>query len=662
MRLRCRSLERRLLVRRQQAPHSANNLGDLANLCLRVGRLHLSALRVGEVDVGVRRALGRRRITDLLDLLALNLHTASLGQGQHLGLKRLHLVSQRRQLLGKSIEGNSRHLERCERGKASVNRGAVVMLWAVASINFFQIGCNVYIHICSSGCILSEKFETWSGFKPKCPAYNTMTDMLITPFPSFSFHQHQVEAIAWMMGREAAGAEHVRGGILADEMGLGKTWMTVGLLLNAPVAETLLLVPPVLQPQWAEVLTQSEIPHRILGPPVAKGGGGSWTEFPGKREVHVTLATYDRAHHNSVLLSGTEYQRIVCDEGHIFRNGSHTKRFSNLVKIGAERRWILSGTPIQNKAADFRNLLRFLHMDSDALIGMNAVDVAETVLLRRTVGMVRAAVPTMPTERPTHIVHPVVIPVDTEEAAVFNSLIGRFEHAVEKHANGMVILELYLRIQQFVAHPAIYVEAMKRKFKGEYKRDAWTGTASKMTVFREALGTMEKVPTIVFGTFRSELDLAELELVKAGYKVFGIRGGMGDSRRASVAHESKAAAERGEAVAIVIQITAGGAGLNLQHCSRVLFLSSHWNPAVMDQAVARAYRMGQKDDVEVHYFLLADNIDRNIDRRMNMMHGTKRTVAVGIHEMLYCDSAADAEEVAEELNAVLPSVVEGVVV
>ena len=59
-----------------------------------------------------------------------------------------------------------------------------------------------------------------------------MTDSLITPFPSFSFHQHQVEAIAWMMGREAAGAMHVRGGILADEMGLGKTVQVIAFLAH----------------------------------------------------------------------------------------------------------------------------------------------------------------------------------------------------------------------------------------------------------------------------------------------------------------------------------------------------------------------------------------------------------------------------------------------
>jgi SNF2 family DNA or RNA helicase len=482
--------------------------------------------------------------------------------------------------------------------------------------------------------------------------------MLTTPFPTFNYHPHQVDAIHWMLRREHTDADYVRGGILADEMGLGKTWMTIGLLLNAPVSETLLLVPPVLSNQWSTALQQSGIPHRILGPPSKKGADGSWAKVPGTQPVAVTLSTYDRAYRNESLIKSTSYERIICDEGHVLRNGNSIKRFRIISGFTAARRWILSGTPIQNNKNDFQHLLSFLHMDDDERIRSTASVVAQTVILRRTVGMVREAVPTMPSVPPTHTVHPVVMPEGSEEARVFAALVGRFEHAVETHAKAMIILELYLRIQQFVADPSIYVEAMKRKFKTLYTREAWTGTTSKMTTFRKVITTVTKKPTIVFGTFRQELDLAAMALREAGYTVYMIRGGMTQASRDSAATDSARDVTAGRDVAIVIQINAGGAGLNLQHCERVMFLSSHWNPAVMDQAVARAYRMGQKADVEVHHFLLADDVERNIDRRMNMLHGHKRGVAVGIHKDLYCDAAANTETVVDTLNAVLPNVVE----
>ena len=460
--------------------------------------------------------------------------------------------------------------------------------------------------------------------------------------------------MVWMTEREAEGAVHVRGGVLADEMGLGKTWMTMGLLLNSVVPTTLLIVPPVLQPQWAEALAQSGVPHRILGPPVAKGGLGVFREIAGTRDFSVTLATYCRASRYVDMLGS--YDRIVCDEGHILRNGPATTTFRELDRIPAPRRWILSGTPVQNRAHDFRNLLRFLHMDKEELLRVPLSSLAPIVLLRRTVADVRDVVTTMPALKPTHRVIPVTMPPGSEEESAFQALVGRLESALDSHASTMIVLELYMRIRQFVAHPDIYVRAMRRKYKERYTRESWTGTASKAEAFQQMLATNPAEPTIVFTTFKQEMELAEFHMRKAGYKTWTIGGGMTDDQRSRVTSESSAATAAGTPIGIIVQIIAGGAGLNLQHCSRVCFLSSHWNPAVVDQAIARAYRMGQTKHVTVLHFLVADDAERNIDRRMASLHGMKRTIAVGVHPKLFCDSAIGEDLVALSLDAVLETV------
>ncbi len=455
------------------------------------------------------------------------------------------------------------------------------------------------------------------------------------------------------MDRESEAAPYVCGGILADEMGLGKTASTIGLLLNAPVADTLLLVPPVLMPQWCDMLLQCGIPHTILGPPRIKGGGGSWTTVAGRvSTIHVTVSTYDRASNNIVLVLTRKYDRIVCDEGHVFRNGGSSRKFVRLLTVPAMRRWILTGTPVQNRKQDFRNLVQFLGMPLEERIKIADATLAEAIILRRTVEDVRSVVDTMPALKPTHIIHAVKMPPLSEETTVFDALVGRFEHAMEVHASGTIILELYLRIRQFIAHPAIYVEAMKRKYKTLYCRSAWTGTASKASVFAKMLRDGPAEPTIVFGTFRDELNIAADTLQRAGYKTWIIRGGMSEARRAAAAAESRAAVEDGNMkVAIVVQIIAGGAGLNLQHCCRVVFLSSHWNPAVVDQAIARAYRMGQSKSVTVHHLLLADDAEKNLDRYMAGIHGMKRETALSIHPGLYCDTAIGTEYVFSELDS-----------
>ena len=475
---------------------------------------------------------------------------------------------------------------------------------------------------------------------------------VVSPFSGFVYHPHQLEAIQWMTSREKTDAPMARGGILADEMGLGKTWETIGLLLNSPVPLTLLLVPPMLQPQWSDALSESGISHSVLGSPAKKGEAGVWKSIPGSRsDIIVHLATYDRASNNIDTLVLLPYDRIICDEGHILRNGNDTSRFRNLIRIMAPRRWILSGTPIQNSASDFNNLVKFLGMDATLRLRTPLVAIGAELILRRTVGDVRAAVPSMPTEKPIHVVHPVEIP-SGEELRVFSALMGRFEHAVEAHARNNIILELYLRIRQFISHPQIYVDAIKRKYGAAYGRAAWDGTSSKMSAFRGFLDATAKKPTIIFTHFKKEMEYAEIELVASGYRVWKVGGGMTDVSRAKVLSESKVAVEGGNsAVAILIQIVAGGAGLNIQHCNRIVFLSSHWNPAVVDQAIARAYRMGQTDRVEVHHILLADDAEKNLDRYITELHGLKRKVAVGVHEKLFCDSAVSSMMILDELDA-----------
>jgi hypothetical protein len=64
--------------------------------------------------------------------------------------------------------------------------------------------------------------------------------------------------------------------------------------------------------------------------------------------------------------------------------------------------------------------------------------------------------------------------------------------------------------------------------------------------------------------------------------------------------------------------------------------------------------MGQDKHVTVHHLLMADDAERNIDRRMAQLHGSKRGVAVGIHAKLFCDSAVSSTTVLSELDSALP--------
>ena len=466
----------------------------------------------------------------------------------------------------------------------------------------------------------------------------------ITPNSVIKYHAHQIEAIDFMIGREASSSLYFRGGIEGDEMGLGKTYSTIGLLLNNPVPETLILVPPSLEHQWAACLLESSIPTRIL-----VAGKSHFTTVVGTRDFRVTLGTYDRAVNMVDTLKETAYDRLVCDEGHIFKNGKNTRRFRVLSTIAAPRRWILTGTPVHNDKKDFKNLLIFLGCKSIITTG-KLESVANTVMIRRIVSDVKDVVDSMPASPPTHFVHPVTMPEGSEEHTIFDALVARLNSAIEAHSRTWIILKLYLRIRQFISDPSIYVNAMNREYKGKYVRPAWTGTASKMTAFQSYMATTKKVPTIIFTNFIEELETADHMLKTLGYSTWSIQGGMSSQGRATAIEESKVAVEEGKPVAILVQIVAGGCGLNLQHCHRVVMLSSHWNPAIVDQAIARAYRMGQVNPVEVHHFLLADDAELNIDRKIASAHGRKRQAAVEVHSKLLTESAIEYESLREILD------------
>lgn len=483
---------------------------------------------------------------------------------------------------------------------------------------------------------------------------------LVTPYVGFVYHPHQESTIRWMAEREIVGAEHARGGFIAHEMGLGKTWTSIGHILNSPApSHTLILVPPVLQSQWEDALSRANIAYDVMIS--AKRTAPHSNRFrsvvvaDARPGIRVTLATYVRAARQSeALQTRALFDRILCDEGHVLRNGAVNQTFRKINALPIPCRWILSGTPVQNSKKDFINLCMFLGMDRVEVRRQKPEEIAKILVSRHTIDSAGESVAAMlPPSKPTHTVHPIVMTTDSDEALTFKSLVGRFNLAVESHAKTMIILELYLRIRQFLAHPAIYVEAMKRKYGDRYKRTGWTDSASKMDAFTEFMNTTAPESTIVFCNFREEMDRAKSIVEAAGYTAFMIRGGMSEYERDACVMTSRTAAAAGTPVCILVQIIAGGAGLNLQHCSRVVFLSSHWNPAVVDQAIARAYRMGQTRAVTVHHFLMANGDDRNIDRVMMRLHAKKRSEVAKIHPGLACSTAVSTDETISRLDNTL---------
>jgi SNF2 family DNA or RNA helicase len=420
-------------------------------------------------------------------------------------------------------------------------------------------------------------------------------------------------------------------------MGLGKTFQTIGLLLNGDAGlRSLIVCPPALMAGWTAELKACGFFVSVLF-----NGTAHWVPVPADWTGPVVwLTTYPKVcmYHLILLRSGLagSFDRIILDEGHVIRNGLDTARGVGCFKmsIPASRRWILSATPVQNGIRDWIHICQWLRLRCKRVLMPEA---APDIMLRRTMEELRCAGVAELPAAPVFVVRDLSIP-DTlvvkgtdSEFAYFHRLCDQLDDVLDnREVSALVKLELYMRIQQFLVHPQIYVEGRKAALRTAFCRGDWTGGATKWEACVEgdmAEGIRAGESSIVFCQFRREMDMVAEAAERMGAAVWSVRGGMSVADIGGAVEGGRLAAAEGRPVVMVVQIVAGGVGLNLQFCRRVLFLSQHWNPAVVHQAVGRAVRIGQREIVRVFMYRVVDDVMDNLDLRMSEVHAGKIGVA-----------------------------------
>ena len=445
------------------------------------------------------------------------------------------------------------------------------------------------------------------------------------------YFEHQEIAIRWMLNLETAGFQYrgttIHGGILADDMGLGKTLEIAGLIKNGGqlAHQTLILAPLALLDNWIQ------IGHRA--------GFGVWVFTSKGWEPHGTIrldqqqiyvVNYDKllveSNHDAIIAYA--WDRIVLDEAHRIRNAGTRlyKVCSQLHSNGG--RWAVTGTPIVNSLNDAATLFKFIGAPLKTTVwsDIKHIPLIEGLVMHRTLNSLRSVVRDAP---PQHNVEKVVLPFMTaEEQEFYVGIQGAISDALRarryaRHANSnSAILKLLLRLRQISVHPQIYMDAFARECKTRPRQ--WAHGSTKFEAVRSILESdMETTKSdgephkyIFICHFRDEIALLKefLEEEVGLETVVTYDGSMGQRQRAEALEQLK---EADHESAILIQLQAGGVGLNIQCCDRVFFLSPWWTAALMDQAIARAVRMGQREVVQVWHLVFGAEEDvcaRNIDR------------------------------------------------
>lgn len=401
-----------------------------------------------------------------------------------------------------------------------------------------------------------------------------------------SLLEYQVKGVMWMMGREKS---RPSGGFLCDEMGLGKTVQMISLMLVHRVPKTLIIVPNSLVDQW-----MSEI-HKFSRLSVGTVEHGTDNE--------VTITTYSKfvqACRMLGRLQETAWDRIILDEGHEIRTAK-SKRYKAICTLQARTRWVLSGTPIYNRNADYTSLLNWIRADD------SHVPRRDDILLRRTKASVGLDIP------PCHFEN-VELEMYPEE---WNTYCAWFTMFQGVNLDGMMMLEALLRVRQLSIHPSI-------------ADSSYTGGSHKMDRLVEDIQTHPSEKSIIFSQFHREMDIIQERL--AGYtRTFRLDGRVPQHERAAII---QAFNECGDSPApvFIIQVKTGGQGLNLQQATRVYITAPSWNPATELQAIARAHRKGQTQVVRVkkYIYTASDETANSVEEAIVELQGHKSVISADV--------------------------------
>jgi SNF2 family DNA or RNA helicase len=438
---------------------------------------------------------------------------------------------------------------------------------------------------------LSERF-----FYLLQPDLETILETSRLEFPRQPF-PFQFDGMAFLMPRHGA--------VLADEMGLGKSMQAISsirLLVRSGQARRVLVVcPKGLVSNWTRELADWA-PEILVA--VIEGDQQRRRWQWSLADVPVKIANYEALVRDRDLIAelGLSFDLMVLDEAQRIKNRS--SQTSEAVRSVPRRRsWALTGTPVENSADDLVGVFEFIapgHLNermSPKAMGAAAAD----HVLRRTKDKVLKDMPPRlnrderielsPEQRETYR--------RAEEEGVLRLADLGQEATIQN------VFELVLRLKQICNF------------------DTFTGESAKLECLESDLEEIQASgkKALVFSQWVETLGRLRGKLSRFGALEY--HGGMSTTARDEAIRQFKH--EKKHSV-LLLSYGAGAVGLNLQFSQYVFLFDRWWNPAVEDQAINRAHRIGAAGAVTVTRFLSANTIEERIDEVLRRKRDLSDTI------------------------------------
>lgn len=459
--------------------------------------------------------------------------------------------------------------------------------------------------------------QRWSGELP--PAWQRMTEQLqreaeLPDGLHAELRNYQLAGFRWLAARASLGL----GACLADDMGLGKTLQTLALLLScADKGPSLIVAPLSLLHNW-------ELESARFAPGLTVQIYRPGDELPQSSSSCLVLASYGQLVAHCRDFAGLRWNVLVLDEAQAIKN-PRSRRSSVLRALVARARVCLTGTPVENKAADLMSLMQFLNpslpfaplrREPPAVARERLRQWAAPLMLRRTREGVLAELPEL-----SEKVH--FIELSVRERALYERRCRAARALSGSHTQFLAELTRLRRL-------CCAAELVKSSFRG---------ISAKLKYMSELAEELCRAGhrVLVFSQFTDVLDLAEQHLHRRGMETLRLDGSTPERERGDRVRQFQSG--RGEIFLLSLKV--GGAGLNLTAADYVLLLDPWWNPAVEAQAAARSHRMGQQRPVTVCRLIAAGTVEE----RMLALQEEKKELA----ETLVAEGALPVETLLELL-------------
>ena len=417
---------------------------------------------------------------------------------------------------------------------------------------------------------------------------------------------YQTEGVKWLKQLSSLGF----GGILADDMGLGKTLQVLAFIESEkPEAPVLIVAPSALTYNWYSECSRFTPSLKALIPDGTRSEREALIETAGEYDIIIT--SYPLLRRDIALYRQHRFSYCFIDEAQYIKNPK-TMNARSVKRINAEHRFAITGTPIENSLSELWSIFDFimsgylydLHMfrtvyetpitkDGDAAAAADFRAKIKPFILRRMKSEVLSELP----EKLEYTMYADMTPEQKKMYSSYLALARSRTISLLKQGGKMQILTLLMRLRQICCHPSLFDEN-------------YTFGSGKLRLLTELAesGVESGHRILIFSQYTSMLEIIREELNKKNLKCFYLDGKTPSYERLEMSDRFNG----GEREIFLISLRAGGTGLNLTGADMVIHYDPWWNPAAVDQASDRAYRIGQTRDVQVIRLAAKGTIEEKI--------------------------------------------------